>query len=262
MSKDRGKPTEPPVPPGEGDDDFVTADDLFGHLVDAPSPPEAGRRPRRDRPIRVRLEDPVSPRPYVAPAGEDPEESSRPPHGPVLEESAFRPAPPLDDDEEARLPPGAGNTSARLTITPPKIPVHGRGVDLASAAESGLEEREGPERRTRRSAGTVSEEKTSWRDGAFGPYRLLDRVAVGGMAEVFRAKRSGVEGFEKIVAVKRILPHLSDNKEFVEMFVDEAKMVAGPHPPEHRPDLRPRARSRRATTSPWSTSTGGTCAPS
>ena len=47
------------------------------------------------------------------------------------------------------------------------------------------------------------------------------------MAEVFRAKRSGVEGFEKVVAVKRILPHLSDNKEFVDMFIDEAKMVAG-----------------------------------
>ena len=64
-------------------------------------------------------------------------------------------------------------------------------------------------------------------EGEYGPYRLLARVAVGGMAEVFKAKRSGVEGFEKVVAVKRILPHLSDNKEFVDMFVDEAKMVAG-----------------------------------
>jgi len=44
---------------------------------------------------------------------------------------------------------------------------------------------------------------------------------------VFRAKRRGVEGFEKVLAVKRILPHLSDNPEFVEMFVNEAKMVAG-----------------------------------
>jgi serine/threonine protein kinase len=61
----------------------------------------------------------------------------------------------------------------------------------------------------------------------FGPYVLVERVAVGGMAEVFRAKRTGVEGFEKTVAVKRILPHLSANKEFVDMFVDEAKMVAG-----------------------------------
>lgn len=61
----------------------------------------------------------------------------------------------------------------------------------------------------------------------FGPYLLVEKVAAGGMAEVFRAKRSGVEGFEKVVALKRILPHLSDNKEFVDMFIDEAKMVAG-----------------------------------
>jgi serine/threonine protein kinase len=43
---------------------------------------------------------------------------------------------------------------------------------------------------------------------------------------VFKAKRTGVEGFEKILAVKRILPHLSDNQEFVDMFIAEAKMVA------------------------------------
>jgi serine/threonine protein kinase len=69
--------------------------------------------------------------------------------------------------------------------------------------------------------------EAAWRDDDFGPYKLIDRVAVGGMAEVFKAKRAGVEGFEKVVAVKRILPHLSDNKEFLDMFVDEAKMVAG-----------------------------------
>jgi serine/threonine protein kinase len=64
-------------------------------------------------------------------------------------------------------------------------------------------------------------------EGMYGPYRLIKKIAVGGMAEVFKAKRTGVEGFEKVVAVKRILPHLSDNKEFVDMFIDEAKMVAG-----------------------------------
>jgi serine/threonine protein kinase len=64
-------------------------------------------------------------------------------------------------------------------------------------------------------------------EGMYGPYRLMKKIAVGGMAEVFKAKRTGVEGFEKVVAVKRILPHLSDNKEFVDMFIDEAKMVAG-----------------------------------
>jgi len=61
----------------------------------------------------------------------------------------------------------------------------------------------------------------------YGPYFLLEKIAVGGMAELFRAKRTGVEGFEKVLAVKRILPHLSDNQEFVDMFIAEAKMVAG-----------------------------------
>jgi serine/threonine protein kinase len=60
----------------------------------------------------------------------------------------------------------------------------------------------------------------------YGRYLLLERIATGGMAEVFRAKRKGVEGFEKIVALKRILPHLSSNKDFVDMFIAEAKMVA------------------------------------
>jgi Protein kinase domain len=60
----------------------------------------------------------------------------------------------------------------------------------------------------------------------YGRYSLLERVASGGMAEVFRATRKGVEGFEKVVAVKRILPHLSSNKDFVDMFIAEAKMVA------------------------------------
>ncbi len=66
-----------------------------------------------------------------------------------------------------------------------------------------------------------------FRGEVFGPYELIDRVAVGGMAEVFKAKRSGVEGFEKVVAIKRILPHLSENADFVRMFVAEAKVVAG-----------------------------------
>jgi TonB family protein len=61
---------------------------------------------------------------------------------------------------------------------------------------------------------------------AFGPYVLLDKIATGGMAEVWKARRSGVEGFQKLVAIKRILPHLTDNTAFIQMFVDEAKLAA------------------------------------
>lgn len=60
----------------------------------------------------------------------------------------------------------------------------------------------------------------------FGQYLLLEKIATGGMAELFKAKRKGVEGFEKILAIKKILPHMSDNEEFITMFIDEAKLAA------------------------------------
>src|SRR5207245_4576683 len=99
----------------------------------------------------------------------------------------------------------------------------GGGLDLAALAEDAFSSATAPEPAPA-PAPPAAEGKPQ---RTYGPYRLLERIAVGGMAEVFRAKRSGVEGFEKVVAVKRILSHLSDNKEFVDMFIDEAKMVAG-----------------------------------
>ena len=63
----------------------------------------------------------------------------------------------------------------------------------------------------------------------FGKYVLLDRINVGGMAEVFKAKAFGVEGFEKIVAIKRILPTMSEDDEFIKMFVDEARITVQLH---------------------------------
>lgn len=66
---------------------------------------------------------------------------------------------------------------------------------------------------------------------AFGQYQLLDRIAVGGMAEVFLARRFGAEGFEKRLVIKRILPDLARNPRFVAMFVHEAKLsVSLNHP--------------------------------
>ena len=60
----------------------------------------------------------------------------------------------------------------------------------------------------------------------FGQYTLLERIAVGGMAEVWKARMKGVEGFQKTVAIKKILPHLTDSSDFVTMFIDEAKLAA------------------------------------
>ncbi|TMA28304.1 MAG: PEGA domain-containing protein [Deltaproteobacteria bacterium] len=59
----------------------------------------------------------------------------------------------------------------------------------------------------------------------FGKYLLLERIAVGGMAEVFVAKAFGVEGFERLLAIKKILPTMGDDPEFIRMFVDEARIA-------------------------------------
>jgi eukaryotic-like serine/threonine-protein kinase len=60
--------------------------------------------------------------------------------------------------------------------------------------------------------------------GPFGRWQLLDRIAIGGMAEIFKAKQTGAHGFEKIVVIKRILPQLASDPEFLAMFIDEAKI--------------------------------------
>ncbi|CAN0508110.1 unnamed protein product, partial [Laminaria digitata] len=65
----------------------------------------------------------------------------------------------------------------------------------------------------------------------FGDYVLQDRIGAGGMAEIFLAASKGIEGFEKRLVIKRILPTLSDDDQFVRMFIEEAKLcVALRHP--------------------------------
>lgn len=58
----------------------------------------------------------------------------------------------------------------------------------------------------------------------FGRYFLVDKIAVGGMAEVFKARIFSEGGFQKLLVIKRILGHLGGNEEFVDMFIDEAKI--------------------------------------
>jgi len=64
-------------------------------------------------------------------------------------------------------------------------------------------------------------------DQRVGRYQLVERLAVGGMAEVYlAAERGGELGLDRLVVVKRILPHLAEEKSFVDMFLREARIVA------------------------------------
>jgi tRNA A-37 threonylcarbamoyl transferase component Bud32 len=64
-----------------------------------------------------------------------------------------------------------------------------------------------------------------------GKHRIQRLVTVGGMAEIYVARTAGIEGFEKEVILKRILPHLAADPEFVQMFLDEARLAATLHHP-------------------------------
>ena len=257
----RDPPAKPKTPAEEEPgDDLMTSQDIFGDLVDGPAPAkqeDERSAPPRSSPIRVKIGEPLaSPMAGWGPGGAlpadveallarlEPMEGPTPmePFVPEAKEEERAPAefaiadfalldldeeipiglkvgmPSRADHEDEPLPEVAARTGtkfqAALAQDTPRTP---DGLDLAAVAEEAIAPEAPKERR----------EKGSWRDDVYGPYQLIDRIAVGGMAEVFKAKRSGVAGFEKILAVKRILPHLSDNEEFVNMFVEEAKMVAG-----------------------------------
>ncbi|EYF02419.1 serine/threonine-protein kinase [Chondromyces apiculatus] len=68
-------------------------------------------------------------------------------------------------------------------------------------------------------------------------YELIGEIASGGMASVFLARLGGAGGFQRFVAIKRLHPHLASEAEFIEMFLDEARLAAGIHHPHVVPIL-------------------------
>lgn len=123
---------------------------------------------------------------------------------------APRPAPPAPAPAPAR---SSSRSPLAAVDTPPPAP--------PPVVETSLElEDEAP--------ATAVEEVASLTEsgGRFGQYVLERRLARGGMAEIWLARMTGVEGFEKTVAIKKILPHLTESEDFEKMFIDEAKLAA------------------------------------
>jgi serine/threonine protein kinase len=214
-----GQRKDQPETPAER---LKTSEELFGDLTDDPAEP-ARRRPAetsRAGPIKVKVAEP----------GHEGESEAALPNEVAALLDTFDEKRGGDEPGPAQGP-AESDPLAPSVLLEPAAEASPDALDLAAVAADALERSAHPGRAVEPAARPPLPRREppahpTLQSNAYGPYLLLERVARGGMAEVFRAKRTGIAGFEKIVAVKRILPHLSDNEEFVSMFVDEAKMVA------------------------------------
>ncbi len=75
------------------------------------------------------------------------------------------------------------------------------------------------------SQGAAKERLRPFKPQRFGRYTLLRPLSTGGMGEIFLARLEGAQGFEKLCVIKKILPHLAQDKDFVDRFVDEARIL-------------------------------------
>jgi TonB family protein len=189
----------------------------------AAEPSVAARRQDVDRLLSATLADlNLKPKPVATPPASPARPSLPvPPAAPARtagEATAARPAsPPSTEVPPARIPASEFATQRVPIIRPappPPAPAQAAALPPVTAPVQ-VPPKVGKAPKAKAEAGRE-----------FGPYTLLERIAVGGMAEVWKAKRSGLEGFQKLVAIKRILPHLNDNPDFVAMLIDEAKLAA------------------------------------
>ncbi|MGE5276911.1 MAG: TonB family protein [Acidobacteriota bacterium] len=205
-----------------------------------PPPPPPARPPAPadvDQRLRDTLSDILAPRPTVKASPTGP---PRPPEKPGAAPKKFsgdadidrmisdtlsgiptapRPRPPLEKTPPPAVPPRPAPPPAAASAPTPAAPAAPAGPPAVPAPAPAAEKIE-PVRVPEGPAVSASG------PDRFGQYQILERIASGGMAELYRARRSGVEGFQKIVAIKKILPHLADNEAFITMFADEAKLAA------------------------------------
>jgi len=122
-----------------------------------------------------------------------------------------------NEDSGVKGPPGSGG------------PVSVSGLQFVAEGDAhmpeGIEEEElTPIISIEAIPGRPSEERPPIR--VLGNYEILQSIGSGGMAEVFLARHAGPMGFEKILVLKCIHPHLAKQKNFVDMFLDEARLAA------------------------------------
>ena len=237
----------------------LTSSDIFSDVLEdfesepAPAPPKrasagmsladltpstaAPVRPAAPEPdLQKRLEDTLSglmsgkraePRPEPPrPAAAAPKASPPPPPAPKTAPLPKAPEPPrpamrasTDLDVENMISQtlsglGVSSPRPRPAPAPPAVPPPAAGPASARALKRPTE----PSHSVPGASGSDKDR--------FGQFHLMEKIATGGMAEVYKARMSGVDGFQKIVAIKKILPHMAASDDFITMFADEAKLAA------------------------------------
>lgn len=180
--------------------------DVRGRKAPAPKPPDAvagtpapGQQKAAPPAAAARGPEASGPLPEEPPSADSPTPSAPPP---AADPSAPPAKAPSKAPEAPAVPPPPGIPPAAKAPPAAAPPPHEPASDVSAA-------------RATTSPGS-----------RFGQYVIEERIAAGGMAEVYKARMLGMEGFQKTVAIKRILSNLTDSDEFVRMFIDEAKLAA------------------------------------
>ena len=235
----------------EGDEGPVTSADLFGDIL---SDMEGGYNPAEDEPFPPPTSEPTQPlepppplepiqpiEPTLPPEPHESPPSPEPTPQPSLVEDALsdilgggkRPSFSREETStDADIDKLLADTLPGIDLSGPKTsppspppqpsvdsPPMAAGEDAPADTPPAAEVRPAPEP-------MADTGPSPSYGGEFGQYVIEERIATGGMADVFKARMMGMEGFQKTVAIKRILSNLTDNEDFVRMFIDEAKLAA------------------------------------
>jgi TonB family protein len=208
-----GPPDIPPEQPAKKLED-TSVDDLLAGIVTTDKTPAPRPESSTDEEVEKLLSDTLSgldiaalkKQPVEAEAAAKSADEPTPP--PV----ARQPTPPTAPPEPRQPAPPAKEPQAEAaTPTPPPVEVPKKPVGEKTPVRKGH---------------PPSAERPAPSGTEFGQYVIEDHIATGGMADVYKARMMGMEGFQKTVAIKRILSNLTDSEEFVRMFIDEAKLAA------------------------------------
>ncbi|HEX7503550.1 MAG TPA: protein kinase, partial [Acidobacteriota bacterium] len=193
-------------------------DDIARKFEDTLSGLGLGKKPTA--PPRA-VPTPPPPRPVPAPAAKPAPKPVTPPPPPPAEKVMVKEVEKTLEDEIIEL-----GEDALREVLPDATAAAPVATPVAPPAPVKHEEIAAREKEEAREAKPEKKAPPADNPNEVGDYVLLGLIARGGMAEIYKAKKKGVKGFEKVIAIKKILSGYGEDDKYIEMLVDEAKIAA------------------------------------